>query len=118
MDQTQDEQYMQTGKSQESSVNLAGPGPTSTHWIKSESEGVKRRGKTLVHTQTGDILGYVEPYRGGGVNMVKGYWATVYMAHPLAARSNPYGAVAIRVKSFDEGAAFIKKHRGVNNEDQ
>tara|TARA_R110000751_G_scaffold20073_2_gene59242 strand:+ start:6432 stop:6755 length:324 start_codon:yes stop_codon:yes gene_type:complete len=104
---------MQTGKYQESSVNITGPGPTSTHWIKAETLRAGYRGKALVHTQTGDILGHVEPYRGGGVNMVKGYWATVY--NPM--RSGPYGAVAIRVKSLDEGATFIKKHRGIYNED-
>ena len=84
-----------------------------THWIRFQETNNQGK-KTLVHNGTGDILGHVEPYRGGGVNMKKGYWVTVEncpVNHFIdGVKVKTFNA---RVKDLDRAEQLIKSMKGL-----
>ena len=69
-----------------------------THWINKIGDGAKVRGMSLIHTQSGDILGHAEPYRGGGsqykkngnIEYKKGWWVTILNAQVSWVPSGDY----------------------------
>lgn len=111
MEAKQDEQYKQTGKSQDYSVNIMGPGPSDMHWVLKMGAGKKARGRSLIHTRSGTVLGHVEPYRGGGsqvmtdgkLEYVKGWWVTVIDCKP------PFTIEGFRCKEWNTHRATLEE---------
>ena len=65
----------------------------SSRWEKADSLSGKSRALALIRREDEKLMGWLEPYRGGGVDGVKGLWLTVSNTPPFFQRED--GVVVI-----------------------
>lgn len=59
-----------------------------SRWEKAESYMHGNRSEALIRRVDSKVMGWIEPYRGGGVNNAKGFWLTVANTPPFFQRED------------------------------